>query len=304
MRSFLLSLTGYTTLRQLDPRLTGSRFLQPDEFLAETHVVEPMPEAHWHDHVELNVITRGGMTYLINGRQVNLNQGAIYCFWAAVPHQVISAVNDTELVCVYVPFADFLSLVVSSDFRNDLLTGHVLTSASIDEADCLAVKRWARQWDNPTEQVQEILRDEVRLRVRRLAIDQRRVDTADANFDDEHRRHGTLVADRRVIARVQQMTNYINGEFAKAINVSDVARVSGLHPTNATATFQKVLGQSIAQYLRQRRLNHALKLLADTDMAIIEVAYESGHGSLSRFYDAFQRQVGCTPKDYRRRFRT
>ncbi len=290
-------------MRQLDPRLTGSRFLRPDEFLAEIHVVEPMPEAHWHDHVELNVIIRGGMTYLINGRQVNLNQGVIYCFWAAVPHQVVSAVNDTELVCAYVPFADFLSLVVSSDFRNDLLTGHVLTSASSDDADCLAFRRWAKQWDDPSEQVQEILRDEVRLRVRRLAIDQQRVDKSDANFDDDHRRHRMLVADKRVIARVQQMTNYINGEFAKPIKVSDVARVSGLHPTNATATFQKVLGQSIAQYLRQRRLNHALKLLADTDMAIIEVAFESGHGSLSRFYDAFQHQVGCTPKDYRRRFR-
>jgi AraC family transcriptional regulator, melibiose operon regulatory protein len=284
--------------------MTGSRFLQADAFLAETHVVEPMPEAHWHDHVELNVVTRGGMTYLINGRQVNLNQGAIYCFWAAVPHQVISAIDETELVCVYLPFAEFLSLAVSSDFRNDLLSGHVLTTSSIDEADSLAVKRWALQWDDPTEQLQEILRDEVRLRVRRIAIEQRRADNGSASLDHEHKRHGTLMADRRVIERVQQMTNYINGEFAKPIQVTDVARVSGLHPTNATATFQKVLGQSIAEYLRKRRLNHALKLLADSDMAIIEVAFESGHGSLSRFYDAFQRQVGCTPKDYRRRFRT
>ncbi len=290
-------------MRQLDPRQTGSRFLQPDEFLAEFHVVEPMPEAHWHDHVELNVIIRGGMTYLVNGKQVTLHQGAIYCFWAAVPHQVISAMQDTELVCVYVPFADFLSLVVSSGFRDDLLAGHVLTSGAKDDADCLTVIRWARQWDSPAEQVQEILRDEVRLRVRRLATDQCRADPADAALDDEHKRHPALVADRRVIARVQQMTNYINHEFARPIKVSDIARVSGLHPTNATATFHKVLGQSIAQYLRQRRLNHALKLLADTDMAIIEVAFESGHGSLSRFYDAFQRQVGCTPKDYRRRFR-
>lgn len=291
-------------MRQLDPHQTGSRFLQSDEFLAEAHVVEPMPEAHWHDHVELNVIVVGGMTYLINGKQVNLNQGALYCFWAAVPHQVISAVRNTELVCVYVPFADFLSLVVSSDFRDDLLAGFVLTSKDQDDADCMTFRRWAQQWDDPSQQRVEILRDEVRLRVRRLAIDQRRVDKTDLKLDDDHKRHRTHLADKRVIARVQQMTNYINGEFAKPINVSDVAKISGLHPTNATATFQKVLGQSIAQYLRQRRLNHALKLLADTDMAIIEVAFESGHGSLSRFYDTFQRQVGCTPKDYRRRFRS
>lgn len=263
-----------------------------------------MPEAHWHDHLEANIITRGSMTYLINGKQVHLSEGAFYCFWAAVPHQVISAEKDTELYCVYVPFADFLALVVPSDFKNDFLAGYVLTSSTIDAADSLTVKRWVRQWDDTNEQVREILRDEVRLRVRRLTTEQQRAEKSQGYIDDAHRRHGTQVADRRVIARVQQMTSFINREFSKPINVGDVASISGLHPTNATATFQKVLGQSIAQYLRQRRLNHALKLLADTDMAIIEVAFESGHGSLSRFYDAFQRQVGCTPKDYRRRFRS
>ena len=295
---------GRTILRHLDPTLTGSFFLRPDEFLAEFHVVEPMPEAHWHDHVEVNVITQGNMTYLINGKRVHLREGALYCFWAAVPHQVISAAKSTELVCVYLPFADFLSLVLSSDFKNELLAGHVLTSATIDEADSPTVKRWARQWDDANEQVKEILRDEVRLRVRRLTTEIQRAEKSQSSIDEDHRRHGTQIADRRVVARVEKMTSYINQEFSNPINVADVARVSGLHPTNATATFQKVLGQSIAQYLRQRRLNHALKLLADSDMAIIEVAFESGHGSLSRFYDAFQKQVECTPKDYRRRFRT
>ena len=94
---------------QLDPRQTGNRFLQPDEFLAETHVVEPMPEAHWHDHVELNLLLRGSMTYLINGMQITLRAGALYCFWAAVPHQVTVAEEGTELVCVYLPFAELLA---------------------------------------------------------------------------------------------------------------------------------------------------------------------------------------------------
>ncbi|RVC98482.1 cupin domain-containing protein, partial [Mesorhizobium sp. M2A.F.Ca.ET.029.05.1.1] len=143
-------------MRQLDPRQTGNRFLKPDEFLAETHIVEPMPEAHWHDHVELNVITRGGMTYLINGKQVSLREGAIYCFWAAVPHQVISAGDGTELVCIYVPFADLLSLAVSSDFKNDLMAGHVVTGSSIDAADTLLVTRWAREWDTNSELAADI----------------------------------------------------------------------------------------------------------------------------------------------------
>lgn len=289
---------------KLDPNQTGSRFLQPHEFLAETHAVEPMPEAHWHDHVELNVIIKGNMTYLINGKQVNLHEGYIYCFWAAAPHQVIAAIDDTKLVCVYLPFADFLSLVVPNGFRDDLLAGHVLTSPSADVTDPLTVARWAHEWDTVEEQAANLLRDEVRLRVRRLALNSCRADKMKHAKEAEHKRNSAHIADKRTIARVQAMTSFINKEFMEPIDVSDVAKVSGLHASNATATFRKVLGQSIAQYLRQRRLNHALKLLADTDMAIIEVAYESGHGSLTRFYDAFQRQVHCTPKDYRRRFRS
>jgi AraC-like DNA-binding protein len=291
-------------MRMLDPHLTGNLFLQADAFVAETHIVEPMPEAHWHDHVEINVIIRGGMTYLINGKQVSLHEGGIYCFWAAVPHQVISAVDDTKLVCIYMPFADFLSLVVSSSFRDELLTGHVMTGDGADATDVATVTRWAEQWDSADEQSANILRDEVRLRVRRLALNPCRADKVKRVEQTHAKGEFAHIADKRTIARVQAMTSFINNEFMKPIDVSDVAKLSGLHPSNATATFRKVLGQSIAQYLRQRRLNHALKLLADTDMAITEVAYESGHGSLTRFYDAFQRQVGCTPKDYRRRFRS
>lgn len=290
-------------MQHLDPSQTGNRFLQPDEFLTETHVVEPMPAAHWHDHVELNLLIRGAMTYLINGSQVKLRAGALYCFWAAVPHQVTVADPGTELVCIYLPFAELLSLVIPSEFKNDLMSGLVLTTPEVDPADVLLVARWARDWDAASDRLAEIMRDEVRLRLRRLSVHHMQADMIEGSVETEPRRNTRQAAERRVVARVQQMTTYINEEFSRPISVTDVAKVGGLHPTNATAIFQKVLGQSIAQYLRQRRISHALRLLANTDMAIIEVAFESGHGSLSRFYDAFHRRVGCTPKDYRRRLR-
>ena len=37
-------------------------FLRASAFFAEHHVAEAMPEAHWHDHVELNLLLCGGMT--------------------------------------------------------------------------------------------------------------------------------------------------------------------------------------------------------------------------------------------------
>jgi AraC-like DNA-binding protein len=283
-------------------------FLKASAFFAEHHIAEAMPEAHWHDHVELNLLRAGGMTYLFNGRRVPLAENQVYCFWAAIPHQVIAVekpktADRVDLVCVYVPFADFLALAMADGFKSAVMGGRILTLPKADPIDPLLFQRWATEWQSPDEQHEQILRDEVRLRVKRLAMHALPAATIEADAPESETEHQHLTADRKMIDRVQKMTTFINAEFGNPIQVEDVAKVGGLHPTNATVVFKKVLGMSIAQYLRRQRLSQAMMMLVDTDKAIIEIAFACGYGSLSRFYDAFQRHMGKTPRDYRMQFR-
>jgi AraC-like DNA-binding protein len=283
-------------------------FLRASTFFAEHHIAEAMPEAHWHDHVELNLLLSGGMTYLFNGRRVPLAGNQVYCFWAAIPHQVIAVEKPrdsgtVDLVCVYVPFADFLALAMPDGFKSAVMGGRILTTLKTDAIDPLLFRRWATEWHSVDEQHETILRDEVRLRVKRLSMHAEPAPTVEAEAPESETEPQHLTADRRMIDRVQKMTTFINAEFGNPIQVEDVAKIGGLHPTNATVVFKKVLGMSIAQYLRRQRLSQAMMMLVDTDMAIIEIAFACGYGSLSRFYDAFQRHMGKTPRDYRMQFR-
>lgn len=283
-------------------------FLRASAFFAEHHVAEAMPEAHWHDHVELNLLLAGGMTYLFNGRRVPLAGNQVYCFWAAIPHQVIAVEKPqdggiVDLICVYIPFADFLALAMPDGFKSEVMNGRILTVARTDAIDPLLFRRWATEWPTTDEPHEQILCDEVRLRVKRLALGAAPAPTVEPPAEENETGHQHLSADRRMIDRVQKMTTFINVAFGEPIQVEDVAKVGGLHPTNATAVFKKVLGMSIAQYLRRQRLSQAMMMLVDTDKPIIEIAFACGYGSLSRFYDAFQRHMGRTPRDYRRQFR-
>src|SRR4051812_21610490 len=145
-------------------------FLRASAFFAEHHVAEAMPEAHWHDHVELNLLLSGGMTYLFNGRRVPLVGNQVYCFWAAIPHQVIAVERPenggaVDLVCVYVPFADFLALAIADGFKSAVMGGRILTTPKMDAIDPLLFRRWATEWQAVDDQHEPILRDEVRLRV-------------------------------------------------------------------------------------------------------------------------------------------
>ena len=47
------------------------------------------------------------------------------------------------------------------------------------------------------------------------------------------------------------------------------------------------------------RINEARRLLIDTELSVIDVAYESGFNSKSTFYTEFKKQTECTPGQFR-----
>lgn len=63
--------------------------------------------------------------------------------------------------------------------------------------------------------------------------------------------------------------------------------------------FKKTFNLTINEYLTQYRMSHAQRLLATTNMKVIDIAMESGYATLSRFYDVFTKHCGCTPGGYR-----
>lgn len=284
-------------------------YIDSGAFYAERHVPEPMGQAHWHDHIELNLLLAGGMTYLFNGTRISIGENRVHLFWAAVPHQVIAVEPTADLVCVYLPFADFLALPVADAFKSGVMDGRFATVAAPDPIDPLLFQRWAAEWPEGSALRQQILREEVGLRVKRLSLD-----AVAPEIPDDEPAGGIEAAEgpgeprlanagRRAIARIQAMTDHINAHFGEPVTVEAVAAAGGLHPTNAMAVFKRVLGMTIAQYIRRQRLSRAMMMLVDTDLSIAEVAFGCGYGSLSQFYEEFQRHCRCTPRQYRLKFR-
>lgn len=282
-------------------------YIDSGDFYAERHVPEPMGQAHWHDHIELNLLLAGGMTYLFNGTWISIGANRVHLFWAAVPHQVIAVEPTADLVCVYLPFADFLALPVADAFKSGVMDGRFATVTAADPIDPLLFQRWAAEWPEGSALRQQILREEVGLRVKRLSLDAVAPETSESGDEagaaEQPGEPRLANAGRRAIARVQTMTDHINAHFGEPVTVEAVAAAGGLHPTNAMAVFKRVLGMTIAQYIRRQRLSRAMMMLVDTDLSIAEIAFGCGYGSLSQFYEEFQRHCRSTPRQYRLKFR-
>ncbi len=93
----------------------------------------------------------------------------------------------------------------------------------------------------------------------------------------------------------------IHREPEKAWTVAQLAERATMSRSAFSATFARVLGQPPLQYLRERRMQLACRLLRDPSLGLKEVASRVGYDSVSAFSSAFKRFSSAAPGDYRRR---
>ena len=99
---------------------------------------------------------------------------------------------------------------------------------------------------------------------------------------------------------VSQMLEFIAAHYDQALTVNAVAEHVKLNPNYAMGVFQRVMQQTMKQYITAMRINHVRALLSDTDKTILDIALTAGFRSSSRFYSTFTRYVGMPPQQYRK----
>ncbi|MFT4106665.1 MAG: AraC family transcriptional regulator [Lacrimispora sp.] len=78
-----------------------------------------------------------------------------------------------------------------------------------------------------------------------------------------------------------------------------LAACTGKTPEHIYRTFQKHLHQTPSTYFNHKRLDYAASLLLYTDMQVIDIAFECGFQSVSRFYSAFKTEYQMAPLTFR-----
>jgi len=271
----------------LDPQI------EPGSLISCAGSPEVMGAAHQHDDLEINLVADGGtMLYLFGGVPVEVGPGSVAAFWAAVPHQLV-ANSVARAYWVYVPFQTFLAWGLPDSLVSRLLSGIPLVappSAALT-TDPGNFAQWAGDLNSGEAERRKIAMLEVEARVRRLAL---------TTVGEPVRQYaGSDPTLRQVVAMVRHIAEH----FREPLTVADVAAAARLHPNYAMTQFRRVVQTTVVDYLRQRRLAEARRLLVTTDLAVERVSAESGFGSVSRFYTAFTTACGVPPATFRREHR-
>jgi AraC-like DNA-binding protein len=86
--------------------------------------------------------------------------------------------------------------------------------------------------------------------------------------------------------------------------VPRLARVSGVSEAHFARSFKEAFGIPPHRYLLTRRIERAKALLRDTDLAITEIAFQTGWNSMGTFGRTFRDVTGESPGALREREKT
>ena len=99
--------------------------------------------------------------------------------------------------------------------------------------------------------------------------------------------------------RIDNIYLLVKKHFKEDISQKDFADKVGLTKESFSRYFRHVANQNFISYLNEYRISYATMLLKETDMRVIEVAYESGFRNLSNFNRQFKSTKGLTPLKYK-----
>ena len=100
------------------------------------------------------------------------------------------------------------------------------------------------------------------------------------------------------IEAVQRMQEYIENHLRENISFADVVKVSLFSPWHARRLFLEYTGVTPSDYIRKLRLKQSALRLRDEDVNVLDVALDSGFGSVDGYQRAFRKEFGCNPSAY------
>ena len=260
---------------------------------------------HRHNEIEIGFIERGWMSVIFSRGRIVFGAGQLHVFWGAMPHRNIDAAPGTILHWLTIPLAWFLEWRLPPAVARPLLDGAVLIDKNRERAaaDARQFEQWHADLKSNSTDSRKVVLLEAEARLRRLrpmlgaggrgGTDEPAIGPAGASVAQ---RPGASVAQ---LGKVEQIAAYIAAHYREPLRVAEIAASAGLHPDYAVTLFRKTCGMGLVDYVTQHRVSHAQRLLATTEMKILDIAFESGFGSASRFYTAFEELCRQSPKEYR-----
>lgn len=249
---------------------------------------------HIHRELELGLVLNGEITLRTQQQTFVIAKGDIYLVNRMESHEFFSAGNGALLIAIQ------FSTKLTQGFQAP--GSHYRYRGNPNLRQALENNREAYQslWDTCVELAYSFLRQQPNDEFRCFSL------SASVIYQLHEALHWYLLdsedysAIKQRANRIMAITDYIDQNFQRKLLLGEIAQREGLSLTYLSHIFKEAMGMSFQEYLNQKRFEYACQLLFTTDRKILDISLSSGFSDVRYLNEAFFRQYGCTPKEYRK----
>ncbi len=253
--------------------------------------------AHAHDFLEIAYVSNGSARHRIGNYETVMSKGNYYIVDYDTEHSY-SSISDEPLEIINICFHPRLidkSLAHCRSF-NELLRNYLIKIDScrvkIEPRNALFFDDDGKIYDCICALIEEYEKREPGfreiMRSQLIALIVRTMRKLSVDGKDEDSLLGRIYAE-------------VENSPLSPPSLTEIAKKLGYSPYYLSARFKELSGGiGYREYSTKTRMTEALRLLANTDKKIIEIAGVLGYLDTTSFYIAFKKEFGISPAAYRR----
>ncbi len=115
----------------------------------------------------------------------------------------------------------------------------------------------------------------------------------------EHKADTRGILSQRQLHRIME---YVDTNGHSPATIQNLSKLLGISPRHFTRMFKASTGQTVHSYVSQERVRRAIGMLTTTNLTAKQISTQLGYSAPWGFSAAFQKAMGETPTEFRRRF--
>ncbi|PTQ94082.1 AraC-like DNA-binding protein [Mucilaginibacter yixingensis] len=266
-------------------------------------------ELHYHAELELIYVIEGTGTLLVGNRIEQVNEGDLFLIGRNVPHMFRFETYIYQNPLLQLGRMDAPLQLLTLHFNPDVFGSQFIN---------LPENRFIQNVIKKAEQVQQFydgMRNELVTMLNQLL----KIESHGRLFllmqllarIAEGKEYRFLAADTNLAAynnadetRLTKIYLYTLNNFHHTIKLKEIAATVYMVPNAFCRYFKQRTNKSYFDFLLEVRINHAQKLLKESDYSMVVISYESGFTNLSNFNRYFKALTGSTPLQSRKAYRS
>lgn len=253
-----------------------------------------------HAMTELVIVMKGSCELICNGMEIPIDAGDVFIIPPGCRHHY----NKPEKMCLAGILFDALRLPMPK-LDLPLLPGYHAFFMTRDRQTAITdIHRFslsASQYKNLVELL-KMMREEcdhqsMGANFRLLGLFMALLGNLCAMYDSGS--GGSGRSQKTAHEKLSPVLDFMNRKYLSPITFEDLLARASMSRSSLKRAFLRVTGVSPMHYLQRLRLEHAMRLLALTDLSVSEVAFASGFNDSNYFTRAFKKLYRISPRDYR-----